>query len=481
MRMQKGLANFLILSFLLFSACADRLEGNFRTLPDKGQFSYLEEIVPPCVPTESEPTPCSMGLPESVDMVSSLGSIRIWNHVPSFDYLLFSGDDDLLGRKHIVVRGIIQSDTTRCEKYPVVAHNYVYISFPLDGMYYYYCFVDIMVKEYIVGEGPPKLTVIMHRENVYEEELDSTGKVRPEIIQFLKDPQSRTAEAYEGKEMVLFLGATITTSIESWDSTGVFSIWLVQQSDNGFRAVSQFRYVIPSLSSQLNLPLDEMTEDIKRAAKKRVALTGGRIGIDTALPMLVTDANRLREFYTTVGAVYEGDNATVLPPPAPGEDDPPPPTLPVNDGTVSPTTPVPGGEPAVPSSTDDAGTTTSTLTVPTTTTAVEDTSTSTTTVEDAEPTTTRSAVVPAAAEEEPVFQPADDAVASTTTTEATTTTLAEPTTTTVAEVPESPTTTVGSGEEGEQVATSIVPVEDEATPPAADDGNQGDGQPAQPV
>ena len=255
-------------------------------------------------------------------MVSSLGSIRIWNHVPSFDYLLFSGDDDLLGRKHIVVRGIIQSDTTRCEKYPVVAHNYVYISFPLDGMYYYYCFVDIMVKEYIVGEGPPKLTVIMHRENVYEEELDSTGKVRPEIIQFLKDPQSRTAEAYEGKEMVLFLGATITTSIESWDSTGVFSIWLVQQSDNGFRAVSQFRYVIPSLSSQLNLPLDEMTEDIKRAAKKRVALTGGRIGIDTALPMLVTDANRLREFYTTVGAVYEGDNATVLPPPAPGEDDP---------------------------------------------------------------------------------------------------------------------------------------------------------------
>ena len=319
---------FLVL-VLFLQACGNGVFGG----ADNPGMVYLEEVVPPCVPTESEPDPCPVGLPVPVDMVSPLGSIRIWNHVPSFDYLLFSGDDDLLGRKHIVVRGIVQSDTTRCEKYPVVAHNYVYISFPLDGMYYYYCFVDVAVKEYIVGEGPPKLTVIMHRENVYEEELDSMRKVRPEIIQFLKDPRSRTAGAYEGKEMILFLGASITTSIESWDGTGVFSVWLVQQSDNGLRAVSQFRYVIPSLSSQLNLPLDEMTKDIKRAAENRLTLTGGRIGTDPALPMLVTDANELREFYTAVGAVYEGDNATVLPPPVSGEDDPPPPALSANDGT----------------------------------------------------------------------------------------------------------------------------------------------------
>ena len=36
------------------------------------------------------------------------------------------------------------------------------------------------------------------------------------------------------------------------------------------------------------------------------------------LPVLIADANRLRDFYVEVGAVYEGEEATtVLPPPIP--------------------------------------------------------------------------------------------------------------------------------------------------------------------
>ena len=59
--------------------------------------------------------------------------------------------------------------------------------------------------------------------------------------------------------------------------------------------------------------------------------------------MLITDAHHLRDYYTSVGAVYDDtENATVLPPPVPGEDDPTAPTLPVNDGTTVTIVPVPG-------------------------------------------------------------------------------------------------------------------------------------------
>ena len=438
--------------------------------------AYLEEVVPPCVPTESEPDPCPVGSPSRVD--TGVLASQYMSKVLTFAERLVS-DGDILGIPHIVVRGIVQTGSTRCDRYPDVVVNYVELQMLPEG--FYFCFVDVAVKEYIVGVGPPVLSVIMERRNVWDL-VDGSGNLFSWASYYLDRIKSDTVSVYEGKEMILFLSIPLSIAVEGLGTLGGGDRWFVQQTEDGIRAVAQNIWLARNdeMRSKLSLPLDEMIADIKEASVERLAITGGHMGTDPALPMLVTDANRLREFYTTVGAVYEGDNATVLPPPAPGEDDPPPPTLPANDGTVSPMTPVPGGEPAAPSSTDDAGTTTSTLTAPTTTTAVEDTSTSTTTVEEAEPTTTSSAVVPAAAEEEeePVFQPADEAVASTTTTEATTTTLAEPTTTTAAEVPEFPTTTVGSGGGGEQVATSILPVEDEAPPPAADDGNQGDDQPA---
>ena len=68
------------------------------------------------------------------------------------------------------------------------------------------------------------------------------------------------------------------------------------------------------------MPLSELIPLIKEAAEERTAITGGRIGVHSSLPLLVTDANKLQDYYGAVGAVYEGEGATVLPPPAPGGD-----------------------------------------------------------------------------------------------------------------------------------------------------------------
>lgn len=100
-------------------------------------------------------------------------------------------------------------------------------------------------------------------------------------------------------------------------------MWFLQQTETGIRAVAEYYRdaILDKHRNKLNLQLDEMIADIKQAAINRDALTGGRIAVDPDLPMFVTDAHDLHDFYTSVGAVYDTtENATVLPPPVPGKD-----------------------------------------------------------------------------------------------------------------------------------------------------------------
>ena len=158
------------------------------------------------------------------------------------------------------------------------------------------------------------MPVIMYRSNL-RLYVDDEGKLTQEGILILDRKEENTKLKYEGREMILFLGIPISLGVEAWGTLGK---WFVQQND-GIRAVSQSIWfaINDEIRSKLDLPLDEMVEKIKRASRGRIWLTAGRIGRDPGLPMLVTDAYELRDFYRAVGAVYEGEGATVLPPPAP--------------------------------------------------------------------------------------------------------------------------------------------------------------------
>ncbi len=97
--------------------------------------------------------------------------------------------------------------------------------------------------------------------------------------------------------------------------------WFIQKGKDGdIRAVSK-AYINARKEihrNLLNFPLEEFVSLIKQAHQNKIARTGGRIGEDPTLPMLVTDANYLQDYYIAGGAVYEGDEATRLPPPVPG-------------------------------------------------------------------------------------------------------------------------------------------------------------------
>ena len=140
----------------------------------------------------------------------------------------------------------------------------------------------------------------------------------------LPDPEK--ASKYEGKEYIIMLGVYENFSIEVLSPQGYYySMWQITRENNELRAISAAMTDwarTPEHHRQMNRPLNELIQEIKEAIETRTAQTGGRIGLDPTLPMLITDANNLQDFYQAVGAVYEGDDATVLPPPSPGQEDP---------------------------------------------------------------------------------------------------------------------------------------------------------------
>lgn len=409
----------LIVLVTFIGACSDRRADIGGMAEGEQLDSYLTEVVPPCVATEATPDPCPDYLPAQ-RQGSGVGysGMMPWFEVPSFtERLLWDPEDDAFISVQIVVRGTVKPGTIRCKNYRARIPDYMVQYLPnthiqdqyIVNRYHYSCFADVAVKEYIVGKGPSVLTVLLDRLGIHQK-IDPDQKPGAGYLAYYGDPE-KTSKSYEGREMIFFLGAAPSIVVEAWAGLGGGNMWFLQQTETGIRAVAEYYRdaILDKHRNKLNLPLDEMIADIKQAAINRDALTGGRIAVDPDLPMFVTDAHDLRDFYTSVGAVYDTtENATVLPPPVPGEGDPPAPTLPVNDGTTETTIPVPGEEETAPPATDDAGlsvgqtsttttetttiSSTTTTTVPSSTTEVAPADTVTTTTEVTETTTTTSAV-----------------------------------------------------------------------------------------
>ena len=336
-------SKILTVFFLILSACGGYLESDRELPTTNGEVSYLSQVIPPCsMLLKPNVDPCPPANPPQMHTVSfkSFGPLWPLDEVPpSFDKILLQTGET--HNPHIVIRGTVQPDSTRCKLYTIIVPNYLSddskdLDYTLNSTYHYYCFVDVNVQEYIVGIGPPVLTVALHREVMWiiEEDnpdiFDQDGNILPsseKIVEEYSDyAASRTAVAYEGKEMILFLANTLSIAVESWETLEEnLYIWFLQKTDEGIRVVAQD--IIFALTDEqhakLDLPLNDMILEIKRAHQNKLLQTGGRIGIDPALPMMVTDANFLQNFYKSIGAVYNtGTRDTVLPPPVSGDDDP---------------------------------------------------------------------------------------------------------------------------------------------------------------
>ena len=332
----------LVSLVIIVNACGSN-EKSAADLATERDRSYLEEPVPPCVPTVSEPDPCPVDLPPpNYDPPGRLVTISPVK-ISSFTDRLIYDEESGVNEIHIVVRGTVKTNTIRCDIYrdkiskrraqqrlergfAPTADQYI------AGRYLYICFADIAIKEYIFGVGPPTLTVVLDVTVLDEDDKNhfdqNDEEYKERFFKYYGNPEA-VATSYEGREIIFFLGPSPSLAVESWAGLGGYNMWFLQQTDQGIRALAQgiwrvlvteeLRNALEEIYNTLDRPLDEMVADVKQAAINRTTITGGRIGPYPDLPMFITDAHNLRDYYISVGAVYDdSDDATVLPPPAPG-------------------------------------------------------------------------------------------------------------------------------------------------------------------
>ena len=121
-----------------------------------------------------------------------------------------------------------------------------------------------------------------------------------------------------GREAVLFLSPSYNTTVEAWE---VAYTWVVDRREDGtVVAIHPYWYDSENYRSLLEMELPALTRAVTTAHQARVAYNGGRIGTDASLlPMLETDANRLRQYFSDpkVGGYAPGVPALAPPPPPP--------------------------------------------------------------------------------------------------------------------------------------------------------------------
>ena len=295
--------------------------------------------VAPCIGGTGTSDPCAVG--RKVEFTGSAARSReLPSQPPSLEAMLFNsweGDTfasipeyALLSATHLVVRGRFVDDSLSCKGYPVVSpewsldHAGLGITEPSEGRQvimslgidHWMCFAEFAVHEHLVGAGGTRLNVNIAAAAVaYESGTDFEGRHGKLALDAYR---ALVTDHFFGSDWVVWLGPSYTMAVESWTA---YSFWDVQKEDDGIvRVVSpvaghyENMGLTGSAMDRLRAPLSDFRRDIKAAHDSRVERTSGRIGVGTETPKLVTDINKLEDYYDEVGA-YSYPIATPAPPP----------------------------------------------------------------------------------------------------------------------------------------------------------------------
>ena len=231
---------------------------------------------------------------------------------------------------HIVIRGTYLPGTIRCSygnrfRPPAYTGSWGYNTFPLLLQ----CYADVRVNAYILGSGPPVLTVEVAHETYNDEWTNEevVGLKRRYVRALMEGGDLHSEYSIEaggtaGREEILFIGPSVDMSTEAWK---LFRAWNLARTSGGavVAAHPDRGYWLsrgPEYRSQLEIELLTFEQAVTEAHEARVAANDGRTASDPSYPMLVTDANRLSDFFREIGAYDHPDG----PPAEPLPTGPPP-------------------------------------------------------------------------------------------------------------------------------------------------------------
>lgn len=303
------------------------VEATATPVPEK---SYMRDIIAPCTLwTDPDINPCDFGSRGGlidtgvhVSYGDPLTLEEIWDerkHIERLDSLVFI--------PHIAVRATGLPGTVRCEARQHVDHFHSHrrdetasVDPREKSFVWVACFADFAVMEYIIGSGPPIVSIEVAGAIAY-------GDSAPSLISMV-EPQVNSR--FPGYEYLFGLGHSSTITFESFKPAMRFSVVIEDDGEIVGRSYS----VEPR-------NLEEIIQEIKILDADRTARAGGRIAHDPNWPKMIRDANELQEFYVEAKA-YQHPYATPQPPPAPATVG----VVPLH--TVTPTVPTPTPQPPTP-------------------------------------------------------------------------------------------------------------------------------------
>ena len=302
---------------------------------------YLTQEIAPCTPMESSTVdPCEPGVRLTMATGASLGSTNGEESDTPAGVRQFLDGDSLISVSHIVIRGTYISNTIRCVSgIPFRAPSYEELGY-FHNTTLMQCFADVRVNAYILGSGPTELTVVVDFYHYWEgvsrqdtiDEITFLTELGFERGRYSTGSRFDTSTVgLGGREVILFVGPSHNHAVEAWQ---IFGMWDVQRQEDGtvtavhpateyWKQVRSDEY--KTQRGALEIGLSTFITEVSNAHSARVTDYGGAIApsdIDSKkegadLPMLISDANRLSQFYTDTGAYNHPDGPPTQPSPVP--------------------------------------------------------------------------------------------------------------------------------------------------------------------
>ena len=346
----------LLVSMVVLAACGG--QSTSTPTPQSPYEGYLTVVTPPCEPAHEHDgpdttiDPCVLGAPPKLEAAG--GSLPFLGDKPYTIESLFgvTGTREAWRVAHnIVVRGTYILGTERCVG-PALSLTTPFASTEdkewAKGSLVVKCYADVQVHEYLLGNGPERMTTILFTFSPWGWDESKAKEILAAWERQFVESEPGARDGIMGREMVLFLRPSSDYSVAAWHSIPWFDVQ--REEDGTVVAVHPDRdlweYRRPEdyakyRTSHLELTLPALKQAVVAAQDARMEKFGGRIGVAEGLPMLVSDVHGLTDFMVSTLA-YEGDGPA-KPPPVPGEGDSNPNGVSVDEGTAAPTPTPPGG------------------------------------------------------------------------------------------------------------------------------------------
>ena len=326
---------FVLLATVGYSVAACEAGIDIKTGPDPTL--YYEDSRPPCEPIEgSDVDPCEPGVKTETAALWWPGWVRIYDYDSPETVRDTLEGDSLATISHAVIRGTFIPNTARCESgVPFRVPSYIQPGY-FQHSIVIQCYSDVRVNAYVLGAGPPRLTVLLsflhYWDGYYASIAEDEDITEAEVVETIRSAHLLTLArdpGIYGREVVLFLGPPHNHATEVWE---LFALWDVQrQEDDSVIAVHPHRDKWQELrpdayethKSELELSLSDLTQEVRMADDARRMENGNRIAPDNVeskapgviLPLLESDLNQLDEFLTETGAYSHSDGPPAQPPP----------------------------------------------------------------------------------------------------------------------------------------------------------------------